>query len=158
MESTEEKLSLSSQEGCIKGIFQDFFGSRSIFKLDSIFYAKKQCFLSSSMQNHAERSRNYFKKSVWDPKRAKWDQNSDFGHVRTYSWLHRLRNTQGKTYGTYLGNIYGIYQEHIRNIHKYLWYEIIRNTEHSPNGSTAKRPPHWGAAEGGACVSHYFIS
>ena len=25
------------------------------------------------------------KKSVWDPKRVKWDQSSDFAHVRTYS-------------------------------------------------------------------------
>ena len=30
--------------------------------------------------------------------------------------------------GTYLGNIYGIYKECIRNIHRYLWYKIIRNT------------------------------
>ena len=27
-------------------------------------------------------------------------QNSDFGHVRTYSSLHKLRNTQGKIHGT----------------------------------------------------------
>ena len=53
-------------------------------------------------------------------------QNSDFGHVRTYSWLHKLSNTQGKIYGTYWGNIYGIYREYIRNIHKYLWYKRIR--------------------------------
>ena len=51
-----------------------------------------------------------------DPKCAKLDQNSDFGHVRTYSWLHKLRNTQGKIHGTYLGNIYGIYKECITNI------------------------------------------
>ena len=38
-------------------------------------------------------------------------QNADFGHVRTYSWLHKKRNTQGKIYGTYLGNICGIYKE-----------------------------------------------
>ena len=58
-----------------------------------------------------------------------------FGHVRTYSWLHELRNTQGKIYGTYLENIWGIYEEYIRNIHKYLWYKMIRNTD--PMG----RPP-----------------
>ena len=75
-----------------------------------------------------------------------------FGHVRTYSWLHKLRNTQGKIYGTYLGKIYGIYEENMKNIQKYLWYKIIRNTD--PMG----RPPHWGAAEGGACFSDYFIS
>ena len=76
---------------------------------------------------------------------AKFEQNSDFGHVRTYFWLHKLRNTQGKIYGTYLGKVYGIYKEYIRNIHKYLWYRIIRNKEHRPNGATASRPPHWGS-------------
>ena len=79
--------------------------------------------MSSSTQNHAESFRNYLKKSVLDPKRAKLNYNSDFSHVRTYSWLHQLRNTQGKICGTYLGNIYRIH-----NIHKYLWYKIIRNT------------------------------
>ena len=69
-------------------------------------------------------------------------QNSDFGHVRTYSWLHKLRNTQGKIYGTYLGKMYGIYQEYIRNIHEYLWYKIIRNT--GPMG----RPPKATAPSG----------
>ena len=59
-----------------------------------------------------------------------------FGHVRTDSWLHRLRNTQGKIYGTYLGNIYGIYRGYIRNIHKYLWYKMIRNTD--PMGRSPK--------------------
>ena len=40
-------------------------------------------FLDSSTQNHAEPFWNYLEKSVLDPKRAKLDQNSDFGHVRT---------------------------------------------------------------------------
>ena len=67
----------------------------------------------------------------------------------TYSWLHKLRNTQGNIYGTYLGKtkriyiyiygiyvyIYGIYKEYIRNIHKHLWSKIIRNAD--PMG----RPP-----------------
>ena len=65
-----------------------------------------------------------------------------FGHVRTYSWLHKLRNTQGKIYGTYLGNIYGIYKEYKRNIHKYLWYNIIINT---------------GAAFGGRPIGSVFL-
>ena len=34
--------------------------------------------------------------------------DSDFGHVRTHFSIHKLRNTQGKIYGTYLGNICGI--------------------------------------------------
>ena len=33
---------------------------------------EKQCFLSSSTQNHAESSRIFIKNSVWDPKRAKF--------------------------------------------------------------------------------------
>ena len=85
-------------------------------------------FGDSSVQNHAESFGNNIKNLVLDPKRAKFNKNSDFGHVRTYSWLHKLRNTQGKIYGTNLGNIYGIYKEYIRNIDKYLWYKIIRNT------------------------------
>ena len=75
---------------------------------------EKNMFFSFSKQNHAESSRNFLKESVLDPKHVKVDQNSDFGHVRAYSWLHRLRNTQGKIYGTFLGNIYGIYKEYIR--------------------------------------------
>ena len=112
---------------------------------------QKTMFLDSSMQNHVEPLWDYLKKSVLEPKHATFNQNSDFGHVRTYSWLHKLRNTQGKIYGTYLGNIYGIYKEYIRNIHKYLWYKMIRNIsrKHRPNGA---------AAEGGACVSDHFIS
>ena len=53
-------------------------------------------FLDFSRQNHAESSGSYLKNLVLEPKRAKLDQKSDFGHVRNYSWLHKLRNTQGK--------------------------------------------------------------
>ena len=49
------------------------------------------------MQNHLE---IYSTTQFLDPKHAKLNQNSDFGHVRTYSRLHKLR-TQGKIYGTY---------------------------------------------------------
>ena len=79
-------------------------------------------------------------------------QNSDFGHVRTYSSLHSLRNTQRKIHGTYLRNIYiyGIYKECIRNIHRYLWYKIIRNTD--PMG----RPPS-AAAPLGLCLWLFYI-
>ena len=58
------------------------------------FWMEKQCFLDSSRQSHAEPLWNYLKKFVLDPKRAKLEQNSDFGHVRTYSSLHKLRNIQ----------------------------------------------------------------
>ena len=56
--------------------------------------------------------------------------------------FHKLRNTQGKRHGTYLGNIYGIYKECIKNIHKSLWYKIIRNT---------------GAAFGGRPIGSVFL-
>ena len=42
-----------------------------------------------------------------------------------------------KIHGTYPGNIYGIYKECIRNIHRYLWYEIIRNAD--PMGCRRRR-------------------
>ena len=66
--------------------------------------AQKHCFLCSSTQNHAESFR--IKNFVLDPKHAKLDQQSDFGHVRTYCWLNKLRNIQSKTYGKHLGHIY----------------------------------------------------
>ena len=175
----------------------------------------KSCFVDSSTQNHAEPLWNYLKKSVLDPKCAKLDQDSHFGHVRTcqgqsrrtspcrqsglslflssrnytfstfinrfnnfhkiissieqiydlftksylvlskfmisrYCWLNKLRNTQGKIYGTYLGNIYGIYKEYIRNIHKYLWYKMIRNISRK-HRRRLRRPPHW------VCVSDGYI-
>ena len=40
------------------------------------------------------------------------DQKSDFGHVRTYCWLNKLRNIHRKTYGTYL---ILIYMKYLRN-------------------------------------------
>ena len=40
------------------------------------------CSWVSWPKNDAERSRNYFKKSVLDPKHAKFDKNPSFGHVR----------------------------------------------------------------------------
>ena len=75
-------------------------------------------------------------------------QNSDFGHVRTYSSLHKLRNTQGKIHGTYLGNIYGIYKECITNIsidiyditikiHQYIHQTHRRRLRRRPNGAAA---------------------
>ena len=59
-----------------------------------------------------------------------------------FCWLHKLRNTQGKIHGTYLGNIYGIYKECRTNIsidiyditisiHKYI------HQTHRPNGAAA---------------------
>ena len=53
------------------------------------FLVSNPCFLDSSTQNHAESSRNYLKKLGLDPKRAKWNPNSEFGHVRTCQGLSR---------------------------------------------------------------------
>mgnify|MGYP003315669372 CR=1 FL=1 len=44
---------------------------------------KITCFLSFSSKNHAESSRNFVKNLILNPKRAKLDQKSWFGHVRT---------------------------------------------------------------------------
>ena len=65
--------------------------------------------------------------------------NSDSGHVRTFSWLHNLRNTQGKIYGAYLGNIYGIYMEYIRNIQG-ISIDIY-DQKHRPIGAPPKAAP-----------------
>ena len=81
------------------GYFQDCWSNIRFFRKNNVFF-------SFSGKGHAESSINFVKITFLDPKRAKLDQNSDFGHVRTYSWLHKLRNTQGKIYGTELGNIY----------------------------------------------------
>ena len=105
------------------------------------FLVKITWLLSFSGKNDAESFINFVKMSYLDPKRAKLDQNSDFSHVRTYSCLHKLRNTQGKIHGTYLGNIYGIYQECIRSIHRYLWEKIIRNTGAAFGGRPIGAPP-----------------
>ena len=113
-----------------------------------LLFGLKTVFFSFSTQSHAESSRNYLKNLVLDPTCAKLDQQSEHGHVhhvpeapsegetlkkhpsflkkqqnqflksKGYCWLHKLRNTRGKIDGTYLGNIYGIYEEYIRNIHK----------------------------------------
>ena len=47
------------------------------------FLVEKIYLRSFSKQNHAESSRNFVKNSVLDPKCAKFDQKSWFGHVRT---------------------------------------------------------------------------
>ena len=38
-------------------------------------------FFEFSRQCHTESSRNFFKKQILNPRHAKFDQNSDFGHV-----------------------------------------------------------------------------
>ena len=59
-----------------------------------------------------------------------------------HCWFNKLRNTQGKIHGTYLGNIYGIYKECITNISIDI-YDITINIHkyihqtHRPNGATA---------------------
>ena len=54
----------------------------------------------------------------------------------------KIKNTQGKIYGTYLGKIYMEYnKECIGNIHWYLWYEIIRNIGAAFGGAQMGRPP-----------------
>ena len=76
-----------------------------VFLLFCQVVGSKTVISSFSTQNNAEPSRNYIKKQVLDPKRAKFDQNSDFGHVRTYTWLHKWRwgNPHGGSGGTLEG-------------------------------------------------------
>ena len=63
---------------------------------------------------------------------------------KSHCWRNKLSNTQRKMHGKYMGHIY---QEYIKNIHKYLWYKISRNT-----GAA------FGGAPNGVCVSDYLIS
>ena len=134
-------------------MFEDVWGILEFFGQILRFLVKITWFLSFSSKNDAESLCHFVKIPFLDPKRAKLDQNSDFRHLRTSSWRHKLRNTQGKIHVTYLGNIYGIYKECITNIsidtyditiniHKYI------HQTHRPNGA---------AAEGGACVSHGYL-
>ena len=106
----------TSQENIV---FNTFLQENNIFGIQTAFSDGFNVLMSFLTENEAERFRNYFKKSALNPKHTELDQNSDFGHVRTYSWLNKLRNTQGKRYETYLRNIYGIYKEYKRNIHNY---------------------------------------
>ena len=86
--------------GAQEPIFKDFLGIFGIFGQILRFLIKITWFLSFSSKNDAESLCHFVKIPFLDQKRAKLDQNFDFGHVRTYSWLHNLRNTQGKIYGT----------------------------------------------------------
>ena len=51
----------------------------------SVFFLSNSIFLDSSTQNLAESFDNYINKLVLEPASAKFNQNSDFAHVRTYS-------------------------------------------------------------------------
>ena len=73
-----------------------------------------------------------------------------FGDFPTGATLRKPFWPTRKIYGTYLGKIYGIYKEYIRNIHKYLWYKIIRNTGAAFGGAPMGRPPS-AAAPLGLC-------
>ena len=47
------------------------------------------CLWVSWLKNYAERSRNYFKNLILNPKHAKFDQNPSFGHVRAVGGIMR---------------------------------------------------------------------
>ena len=79
-----------------------FFLGPGPFLIKSNVFNGKMHFLNFSAHHHAESSGNHLKSLVLDQKCTNLDHNSDFGHVRTYSWLHQLRNTQRELYGTYL--------------------------------------------------------
>ena len=48
---------------------------------------ENQCFWDSSPQNHAESSGNYVNNSCLNPKRAKFDEMSEVGHVHEHQKL-----------------------------------------------------------------------
>ena len=53
------------------------------------FSLKITCFLSFPSKSHAESPRNFIHNLVVDPKRAKFNQKSEIGHVRTCQDLSR---------------------------------------------------------------------
>ena len=63
--------------------FPGFWGYFLDFLSNITAQVNKICFFSFSNKNHAESSIDFVKIPFLDPKRAKLDQNSDFGHVRT---------------------------------------------------------------------------
>ena len=87
-----------------KHFFLMIFTKNDIFGLHTTFFAGFNVLMSFLAENDAERSRNYFKKSVLDPKHAKFDQNPSFGHVRavggimgysgSVNFKHLLRSRQ----------------------------------------------------------------
>ena len=60
-------------------ILKCIFTKNVIFGLQTTFFDGFNVIMSFLAENDAERSRNYFKKKVLDPKCAKLDQNSDSG-------------------------------------------------------------------------------
>ena len=63
------------------------------------------CFFDSSTQNYAEPEWNYLKNSDMDPNCVKFVEKVDFGHVQSYSWLHKWGwgNPQAGSGGTLEG-------------------------------------------------------
>ena len=104
----------------------------------------------------------YLNNLVLDPKRAKLNQNSSFGHVRTYSWLHKLRNTQGNRYGSNLRNIYiHIYiyilnMSHIFSLVCFLIYGVKSRSGHDRSQSFGSILHVSGAKLSFWCISRWF--
>ena len=75
------------------------------------FLIKITWFLSFSNKNDAESLCHFVKNLILDPKRVKFDQNSDFCHVRTFSWLHKVnpRKTVGKP--IFLSGFLGLFSD-----------------------------------------------
>ena len=73
-----------------------FFCIFGIFGQILRFLVKITCFLSFSSKNHAESFINFVKNQILNPKRAKLDQKSEIGHVRTCQDLSRRTSTYCK--------------------------------------------------------------
>ena len=66
-----------------------------LVKILEIWFGRN-LFFSFSRQSHAESSRSFVKNSAFDPKRAKLNQKSEIGHVRTCQDLSRRTSTYCK--------------------------------------------------------------
>ena len=82
-------------------LFSCIFTKKILLGLQTTFFDGFNMLMSFLAGNDAERYRNYFKKSVLDPKHAKFDQNLSFRHVRAVGGImgySRSVNFKSKTY------------------------------------------------------------
>ena len=89
-----------------------FLRNNDVFGLQTVFFYSFNVLLSFLAEKWYRTNIKLPQKISFGSETCEIDHNFDFGHVRTYSWLHKLRNTQGKLYETHLGNIYGIYKDY----------------------------------------------
>ena len=86
-------------------IFNCIFTKNNILGLQTSFFMVLTCSWVSWLKNDAERSRNFFKKQILNPKHVRFNQNSDFCMQFPYSFLgpnpDRAPTQSGLLKGTY---------------------------------------------------------